>query len=249
MADSRPHVLATIACAALVGCCVLPTTASAAVLTGNPVASPTIPANLTSLGDTAWGYWNSSSGTGVPSQAPTNIKSGSSGIISSATAIGGAGNVRGSSTPTAVTFAFSDGTSPVSGSATVPGVFNATLNSVGSGVAVSLTLPDTQLYKVSIWVSGYNVIGTFGASLDGQTYTDSTFSYAASKVARLYELNAQANNAGDVMSLSYRVGTVNSASSAHALIAGIALDVVPEPAALGLLAPMAMLALRRRRSA
>ncbi len=223
------------------------TVSHAALLTGNAVASPTIPANLTEIGTTDWAYWNSTSSTGVTSMAPGNVKSGGPGVIGPATNIGGTG-VRGSTTDTAIQFTFTDGTSPTSGTGlAVPGVFNVALTGVNTGVQVIVTLPDTQLYDVAIWVSGFNSTGTFTALLPGATnFSDASFTYGSgTKPARLYELQVQADQPGDSLTLRY-VMTASHGASSHVLIAGVALAVIPEPASLLLLSGAGLLLLPRR---
>ncbi|MEX0775165.1 MAG: PEP-CTERM sorting domain-containing protein [Phycisphaeraceae bacterium] len=238
--------LAVIACLALMG-----SAAPAAMLTGTPTTNPTMPADLTQIGATDWAYWHTPSSSGVSSMPPTNTKSGGPGMISAATPITGT-VVRGSSTATGIRFAFTDGVSPTSSTdLAVSGVFNSTLDTVGRGVRVSVTFPDTQLYKISIWVSGFNSTGTFTAALPGAAdYQHAAFSYGSGqKVARLFELEVQADQAGDALTLSHVMTTDagGGATSSHVLIAGVAIEAIPEPASLLLLGGAGALLLVRRR--
>jgi hypothetical protein len=228
----------------------------AALITGTAVSSPTLPADLTALGTTDWAYWNSTSGTGVASMAPINTAAGVTHLIGSATPIDGTSGtlgVRGSSTVSAIAFSFTNGTTSTSRTdLAVAGVFNAKLQTTGYGVQTTVTLPDTQLYKVLIWVSGYNGTGTFTAVLPGVTgYQDASFSYGSgTKPARLYELQVQADHANDVLTLSHVLtATSNGASSSHVLIGGVAVSAVPEPTSMLLMAGAAGLMLARRRRA
>lgn len=242
--DNRKLLLGLLSLAA--GLSVFVPDAGAALLTGTPVASPTIPANLTSLGTTDWAYWNSTSSTGLSSRAPTNTASGVTHIIGSATPINASG-VRGSGTASAITFTFTNGTTETT--LAVAGVFNASLDKVGNGVQTTVTLPDTQPYKVLVWVSGYNGTGTFTATLpDTTNYQDASFSYeGGTKPARLYELQVQADHANDVLTLSH-VLTTDDGDSSHVLIGGVAVSRVPEPASMLIVSGAACLLLARRRA-
>lgn len=231
---------------ALVG--VLSASASAAVITGTPVGSPPLPANLTAAGTLDWAVWNHSDQAGFASMSPSHRMLNGAGIISNATAVGGDGQVRGSSTLSNVTVSFTNGIGGTSASGMgVAGVFNHELNTNGSGVQVDITLPNPGQYAVSIWVSGRSGQGVLTAALPGATtYTNSAYTYTTNKLARLYQLDVTADNPMDVLNISYVLA--NSANnSSHALIAAVAVSAVPEPTALAGLGLLGVGLLSRRR--
>lgn len=239
-----------VAAVALIG--LAAATAPAAVITGTPVSSPTIPANLSEAGKLDWADWNSSSTSGVTSMAPTHRMAGGAGIISDATAVAGNGQVRGSTTNTDIRVAFNNGVGGTSTSSqSLTGVFNHQINTVDAGVQLDVTLPSPGEYAISVWVSGYNGRGTFIATTlsDDSSYTDNSFSYSTVKAARLYELAVTTDTPGDVLNIQYVLTNVSGASgSAHTLIAAVAVSAVPEPTALAGLGLLGVTLLTRRRT-
>ncbi len=224
--------------------------ASAAAITGTPIDSPASPTSISERGTVDWAYWDRRNNDSVASLAPTNQKVDGAGLISSATPVNGS-TVRGSGTITGISLKFDDGISPATATShMISGVFNTSLGwtSNGYGVQVDVTLPDTELYRISLWVSGYYGRGNLTASLPGaDDYTDSSFLYTVSKTPKMYELEVSADNPGDVLTISYVLSNVDNANS-HVLIGAVGISLVPEPAALGVLVPALFLAARRRRS-
>ena len=227
----RSHV-AGVLVAALLAC----SGARAAVISGAS-ATASGPYDLSALGSGDWAYWSTTANP--TSGSPTNEMS-SSTLIGSLTAIGG-GNLRGSGTPVGdISFAFNNGTAPVSGPVSgISGVFNSITNTSGTGVALAITLPTTDTYEVRIWGGGYNVdVGTFTASLPGATdFVDTSLSAGQSnpKQSILYTLTVTPDTANDVLSLSLVNTTDGAGNAGHVLLAGAAIQAVPEPATLPLL--------------
>ena len=125
---------------------------------------------------------------------------------------------------------------------TIAGAFNTGIGIRDRGVEVSVVLPDTQQYQVTLFVSGFYAVGEFTASLAGATpYVDDSFSYdGGTKPGRAYEIIAQADNPGDVLSFTYVATTIReNNSNGHVLIGAVAISAVPEPTSLALLAPLA----------
>ncbi len=247
----RAKVSAVALLSAVSACALFSTSASAAFITGTPITTVPAPANLSELGELDWAYWSSGSASGVASQAPTNRMADTTALIGDVTAVGG-GSVRGSSTKTSISVAYSDGVSPTSSAGvTIAGAFNTGIGIQDRGVEVSVVLPDTQQYQVTLFVSGFYAVGEFTASLAGAIpYVDDSFSYdGGTKPGRAYEIIAQADNPGDVLSFTYVATTIReNNSNGHVLIGAVAISAVPEPTSLALLAPLGVLALRRRRA-
>lgn len=225
----------------------LPSFAAGATIVGNAVVAPSLPADLSDLGTLDWAYWHINSSTLLASRPPTNEKLGGS-SIGNPLSINGTG-LRGSTTNVSlISFAFDDGTSTANGSVTVRGVFTNPGTTAGRGVQISLTLPEVQEYTVLMWVSGYRSTGALTAALPGASdYTDSTFTFADDKPARLYQMSVTPDQVNDLLTLSYVTSTAPDTSS-HVLLGGLAISAVPEPAGVGLLLPAAVLALRRRKA-
>ena len=238
--------LKVAAVVALTSCCALPA-ASGALLTGTPIGTPTNPGSISNAGAVDWAYWDRADGTAFTSMAPTNRMAGGPGLVGSASPVNSTG-IRGSSTASTISFSFDNGTSPATSvGELISGVFASQLGTTaGRGVQVAVTLPEAKAYTISLWVSGYYASGQLSASMPGATtYADSSFNYTFTKSAKLYQLNVLPDNAGDALTVSYATLAPTDGNS-HALIAGVAVSAVPEPAIFGLLAPIAFLGLRRR---
>lgn len=230
--------------------------APAATITGSYTAIPSVTSyNLTALGTLDWAYWDVlSNSTITPPAAPTNEKSGGS-LISGIGAIGGiSGTVRGStaSTKPLGSYSFTDGTSPTSGSVTqATGLFNATLNTLGTGVTVSVMLPAVQTYQIDVWGAAFDATATFQATLPGATaFTNSTLSGPASgvKASALYTLLAKPDTAGDTLTINLTVSALDGADLSHVILSGVAVSAVPTPAALPSgLGLLILMTIRRRR--
>ena len=238
--------LRVAAAVALTSCCALPA-ASGALLTGTAIGTPTNPASISQAGGIDWAYWDRGDGTAFTTMAPTNKMAGGPGLIGSASPVNSTG-VRGSGTASTISFSFNNGTSPASSAGELmSGVFSSQIGmTAGRGVQIAVNLPEAKAYTISLWVSGYFASGQLSASLPGAaTYADSSFNYTFTKSPKLYQLELTPDNAGDALTISYVTASPTDANS-HALIAGVAVNTVPEPALFGLLAPMALLGLRRR---
>ncbi len=209
------------------------TTASAAVLQGSVNNTIDGNQNLTYLGDVDWAIWNKE-GASATSGSPTNRKNGGS-AISDVAAVGG-GGVRGLNaiaSPANFDFTYLDGTSPTSQVDFLPrAIGNTQLNKVGAGVSFTIDGDPSHPRIASIFVSGYQADGQLTASLNGATtYVDSSPSYAGTKVATLYEIMFQPDNASDVLTVEF-VPTAVSNSNAHVELAAVAVQAIPEPATL-----------------
>ncbi|MBI1371053.1 MAG: hypothetical protein GC162_20680 [Planctomycetes bacterium] len=243
----QPLILTAAAAAVLLAFAFAPR-ADAATITGTVTPIPTTTSfPLTSNNTLDWAYWNTTS-TGLSSPlAPTNRKAGGS-LISGVSKIGGS-SLRGSSTTTRVSFAFSDGASPTNGPASnVSGIFNSTLNSNGVGVTLNVTLPTVDTYFISVWAGAFDGTVRFQATLPGATTflnTAFTAGHSSPKEAALYYLLATPNSPGDVLTLNLTL--LNTASTnAHVLLAGLAV-VIPAPSAFPAGLSLLSLPLLRRR--
>jgi hypothetical protein len=223
--------------------------ASAALLSGSPSASPPQPENLTTDGTFDWAIWNYTTNpiNGTNNIPASNRKNGVTALISNVTTLLGNGRGTTTTTPTQ-TYTYTDGVSPTSiTNATQGEVFDTTLNNSNAGVSFTITagqagVPET----VKVFLTGFQATPTFTATLPGApTYTDSSFTYVGSRPPRMYTLNFTPDNTGDLLTITYKIGTSTDAFSNVDLQA---VTVAPEPASLGLLAAAAGgLLLRRRR--
>lgn len=205
--------------------------------------------NLTTLGTVDWTFYDPSANPA--NGLPTNDKLGGS-AIGTVTALGG-GSLRGSATSTTEPdFTFTDGTSPTSGTGENPGgVFNTQLDTLGAGVQVSIDLPTTDQYTIYLWTAAFFARGSFTASLPGfSDYTSLATddpNGPSPKQTYMYTLTAQAANAGDDLTISL-VTQADNGSSAHVLLVGAAVGMVPEPTTLTIFcAGLGLLGLMRRR--
>ncbi len=186
--------------------------------------------NLTTLGTLDWAFYDT---TANPANGlPTNDKLGGN-YIGTVITLGG-GSLRGSaSSTTEPDFTYTDGTSPASGTGENPGgLFNTQLDTLGAGVRLAIDLPTTDQYTIYLWTAAFFARGTFTASLAGFTdyvslATDDA-SGPAPKQTYMYTLTAQALNAGDDLTISL-VTQADNGSSAHVLLVGAAVGIVPEP--------------------
>jgi len=214
-----------------------------------PVPGANTVYNLTDLGTLDWTFYDT---TANPANGlPTNDKLGGT-AIGTVIALGG-GSLRGSaSSTTEPDFTFTDGTSPSAGTGDNPGgLFNTQLDTIGAGLQLTIDLPTTDLYSVHIWTAAFFARGTFTATLPGfSNYSDQTTddnTGAGPKQSYMYTLTVQANNAGDDLTINLVTDT-DRGSSAHVLLGGVAVSVVPEPATLTmLLSGIGVLGFMRRR--
>jgi hypothetical protein len=193
--------------------------------------------DLTAIGTADWAYWNTESNPATGG-AKTNEKSGAS-MIGTMDPIGG-DDVRGSNSGTRpyYDFSFSDGVSPASDTVdNVIGLFNTQLDGVGTGVGLTVMLPTTDTYEVTVWGAVFNGRGRFTASLPGATdFVHTTFSGAAppgAKESGQFTLLVTPDNANDPLGLNF-VLAEDTGNVAHVVISGVAASVVPEPSTVAL---------------
>jgi hypothetical protein len=192
--------------------------------------------NLTTLGTVDWAFYDT---TANPANGlPTNDKLGGT-SIGTAIALGG-GSLRGSSASAAEPdFTFTDGTSPASGTGDNPGgLFNTQLDTLNAGLQLTIDLPTTDQYTIYLWTAAFFARGAFTASLAGfSDYTSLATDDAlgtSPKQSFLYTLTAQANTAGDDLTISL-VTETDRGSNAHVLLVGAAVGLIPEPTTMTLL--------------
>jgi hypothetical protein len=229
--------------------------ASGASLTGTVNTAPGTAVNLTNDGSVNWAIWNYSSATDTATVAPSNTKgtpptSGQAGFISSVTAVT-TGNVRGGTVGSA-TFTYSNGATPVNFPAAATGlIFDATLNTTGEGIRLAVTGSTALTYRVNVWATGFDAIGTMTASLAGFSdvvLSSQTYGTGA-KEPTLFSFIFQPTSATDLLNLRYVMtdaGTSNASS--HVGIQAVTVSVIPEPSSsMALLGGVGMLACIRRR--
>lgn len=215
----------------------LPVAAQADII-GSVIAVPAANTsyNLTALGTVDWAFYDT---TANPANGlPTNDKLGGT-SIGTMIALGG-GSLRGSaSSASEPDFAYTDGTSPASGTGENPGgLFNTQLDTLNAGLRLTIDLPTTDTYTIYLWTAAFFARGAFTASLSGfsdytSLATDDSLG-TSPKQSYLYTLTAQANTAGDDLTVSLITET-DRGSNAHVLLVGAAVGLVPEPATLTLL--------------
>ena len=235
-------------CAAFMAICL--NSATGAVLTGSVTQYATADVDLAASGTLDWAIWNTTSSTPVSSLAPTNTKDGGAGLIGDLFGVGGsAGNVRGFGGVDDTFYSYTDGTSPETLSNATQGfVGNASLDSLGSGVTLSITGDPLQPLRVDIWTSGFRATGEMTVSLNGVADpVVLTASFGADKTPALFSFVFQPDVLSDVLGISF-VMTEDTGSSAHIGIQAVAISPVPEPTVTTLLlGGLAVFALRRRR--
>jgi hypothetical protein len=204
-----------------------------AVLIGELDVTPPSSVNLTTAGTLDWAIWNIGT-TSITPRLPSNTKKDGLGAISAISPVGG-GSVRGYSQLPTELYSYTDGTNPTTlTSSTQNFASNSVLDSVGHGVSLTITGDPTQMYKVDIWTSGFNAIGTLTATLNGATtYSDSN-SYGALKTPAVYSFIFQPDSAEDLLTIEY-VMTTDNGNSAHVGIQAVTISAIPEPAATVLL--------------
>jgi len=189
--------------------------------------------NLTTtygIGD--WTYWIDTASPAV-SGAPSNEKLGID-LIGSMSVIG-SGVLRGSTATPVHDFVFTDGTSPVNGTAlNVLGLFSDVLNVVGEGVQVNVISPVATPYNIYIWATSYQTTSaTLTVTVNGKSDSDDTLSDTNRTPGRFYTIRVDPVAAGDMVSLQlvFSKGILGGSPSAHVIISAVAVDTaVPPPA-------------------
>jgi hypothetical protein len=231
--------------AALVLSVALTNASFAAAIIGAVDSDPSNSVDLTALDALDWVFW--STGTSNASGVPTHRMTAGASIIGNMAAVGGDG-LRGSTSDTKpeTLFSYTDGTPASATAIRATGLFNQTLRQMNVGGEVTLTLPTTDTYYISLWVANYGGTGTLTASLPGAaSYQDSSTTYtnsATTKDSALYTFTVTPDAAGDILTLRYVLTAFDSRVTAnnHTAITAVAVQAVPEPstfalAALGLI--------------
>lgn len=201
-------------------------------------------------GTTDWAYWAQTTTVTAPA-APTNEKASAS-FIGSITAVAGTG-VRGSSAAAKpqYDFAFTDGTSTVSGSVSdIIGLFNQSLGTGGNdtGVQLNVTAPSADPFVIYVWGTSFQSTGNLTATIGAATQTDSTLVHGAVRTpGKLYTIAVTPDSAGQTVNVRM-IHTGSTDSNSNASISAVAV-VVPEPSTLAFVAIGSLaLAFRRPRS-
>lgn len=238
---------------ALFGCCIAG--ADAATLSvADVLSSPNGTVyNLDDSGGLDWSVWKKVTGTDLTYNVATNTKASSTAIsdlflVGTTTTPGYRASTNSSPT---WDFTYTGGVSPTEGTlADVNGVFHPDVAASGKGVGLTVTLPTTDLYRITLFVSGYDTIASLSASLSGATtVTNTSFTpglpVAAVKQTGYFTIDARADAIGDVLTLEL-INTTNRTSS-HVVIAAASVQVIPEPSSLVLLGAIPALGFIRRR--
>ena len=200
----------------------------------NSVDSPDY--DLTNVyGTSDWAYWNGTPNGGVP----LNQKSGAT-LIGNLSVVG-AGALQGSSSTTGLPvhdFVFTDGTSgtETSPKSNIIGLFSNSLNTVGSGVQVSVTAPTAEEFSVYLWATGFEADGTLTATVGAASASNSSLDQSSTRdPGRFYSILVDPDFAGQVVNLSLTMTGDNTpgSGSSHVAIAAVAVNApvqaVPEP--------------------
>lgn len=221
--------------------------------------------DLTATGTTNWAAWDiqASAGATTP-RAPSNtfgpaLSPGTAGYISALTGVGGTtGNLQGSATLGSGFFNYTNGTSPVSlGTAAKFGTaFNTALDSVDTGMRFTVTGDPLNVYRVSVWATGFNGQGTLVASLNGATNIHlATQTFVNGKAPVLFTFDFQPDSATDLLNLSYTLttdtpnGSGTTGSNSHVAIQAVTVAIIPEASsAMVFIGGLGMLSFLRRRA-
>lgn len=217
--------------------------------------------NINSFGALDWTIWKKAASTTGAGAAPSNSSSTGTAISDLYAVGGGTAGFRASTTSTPNwDFAYTGGTPTASGTVSdVNGVFHPDIGSAGKGVGLTVTLPTTSTYIITLFVAGFNTTTQLTASLAGTTaLTNSTFTPVSNdpKSMAYFQITATADAANNPVTLEIINTALSNPSTpgnpidgnGHVMIAAVAVQLIPEPttAVMGLISAAA-LTLRRRR--
>lgn len=228
--------------------------------------------NINDYGAVDWAIWKrAAANPGSGYEVPSESKSGATAISNLTNVGGGTAGFRASvSSYPDWDFSFTGGTAASSGTITdANGIFHPDTGSAGKGMGLTVTLPTTGTYVISLFVAGYNTTTSLTASLIGASNVANT-SFTPNfpddydnnpatnnpKDMALFQITATADNAGDAVTLQMintalsNPGTPGNPidGSGHVMISAVAVQLIPEPstAAVALLST-GFFAFRRRR--
>jgi hypothetical protein len=222
---------------------------SAATLAGSLTTSVASPVDLTAMGTLDWATWDYRTGATGTSGVASNRKLGGTAIGVASALKGTPRGITGTIASPAPAYGYTDGTSPTSLSNTLIGALTDTqVNVVGSGVRVSVAGDPTRPLTVNVYLSGFNGVGAFTATLNGAAqYFDDGVSYVSSiRTPALYTLTFQPDSATDLLTIQYAVESLSGGGNANMDLQAIAVSV-PEPGSLGVLGVGVVGLMRRRR--
>jgi len=223
--------------------------------------------DLTATGTLNWAAWDSRTNANPSTPRPaTNtlgpaLAPGTPGYISPLTGVGGTtGNLQGSSTLGAAFFNYTNGavTTSLGAPSKFGTAFNSTLDLPGTGMSLTVAGDPQNIYRVSVWASGFNGQGTLVASLNGATSLSLvTQTFGNGKAPVLFTIEFRPENASDLLNLSYTLttDTPNSpspstvGSNSHVAIQAVTVEVIPEASSAAvLMGGLLMLGCVRRRA-
>lgn len=215
--------------------------------------------NLTTGGTRDWAYWASTDNPTSNPMAPTNDKATGGTIISSLSAVGTGGTLRGTSSgaTTVGRFTWSGGSGISSGTnVDLPGglIFNSNLGSAALNQGLSFTIagvPSVDNYAV-IYLGGFGATGRLQLTLNGTTQVvdmSQVFTSTSPKAVVAYQVKFNPDSALDLLTVQYTAINITDNTNGHVGIEGVTVGlspVIPEPT-LALLGGMGSLLLFRRR--
>jgi len=211
--------------------------------------------NLDSTGGLDWSVWKQAAGESATYNVATNTKASSS-AISDLFIVGAASTNFRASTSSSPNwdFTYTGGlNSPTSGTAVdANGIFHPTTGTSGNGVGLTVTLPTTGTYTITLYVAGFATNSQLRATLPGVTdpVLNTSFSPgqpdSGAKQMGYFTIQAQANNAGDLVNLQLS-NTSGTDANRHVMIVAAAVQLIPEPSAAMLTALAGCVTLARRR--
>jgi len=235
------------ACVGVIG--LLGLSASGATLSGSLTTSVASPVDLTAMGTVDWATWDYRAGSAGTNGVASNRKLGGT-AIGVATALKGTPRgITGTIPAPAPAYSYTDGTSPTTLSNTLIGALTDTsVNVVGSGVRLTVAGDPTRPRTVNVYLSGFNGVGAFTATLNGATqYFNDGVSYVNSiRTPALYTLTFQPDSAADLLTIQYEVESLSGGGNANMDLQAVAVSV-PEPGVISAVGLGAVGLMRRSR--